>query len=972
MNFARQLQSKAVSFPRLRGGYRAYLSAVTAALMVASAAGIVAADPVYLNLSDVANRRLEDDAVAGNGEGGWSDEGANDMFIYPPVQHGDVTRNGHHFRLAKPTPERPNTIIMLRGKALPHLPAKVKVAAPNALGKYIYFLQNMSRTPGGIAGDATVARYTIHYADGSSESLVLQAGRHLRHWWTGSWWDNSGADSWPIFMGQSAYSSKWKQYIGVWAMRWVNPHPDKAITGITLASEGLSLPAIFAITIDNEDYHAGEQLKADFKRPADAPIGYFDAKLAKEREQVFEAMGKLKMIQGVRGVEVIAPDLLAVTLDAWVARGPGAGEAQAAAMQLPQTFTISVNGSQATHPRRVGRLSYEHWNGDIGPFKQNVVYWHTYYLELGKPLPAGASCEVSVAGIEAPFNGSAALRFDPGAVVTRAIKVNQVAYSDLAQRRYAYLGWWAADLGPVNYDLFTRFRVINEATGKPVHQGSITLRTDDDKLSGERVYEMDLSPLKAGAYHIAIDGLGRSSRFAVGGEGIADLYRQTNRAYYHQRAGAALTEPYTTFTTALHHHRMTKSGRVAGDDHQGTPEDPVKTFRGGYHDAADFDVFTYHLRATAQTLAAYEMLPKAFGDGDLNIPESGNGVPDVLDEAHWALMAYLDLQHEDGAVPLGRGNAQDAQRDYVRQHGASPPYGILPPTTTSSAEYAAVAAQFARLIKRYDSARAQAYLASAKRAFAWAQANTQSGDQAQRAGKLLRTWAAGELYATTSDAADHQAFKDLYHDGGYKGYHYTYAVNLPTFMGAYVRCNHSDVATDIRDDLRGELTRRAAEIIKKTDEPAYRVGFGARDRGFGWGTLNGGGHYANLLLLAHHLTGEQRFLDAASLNADFQLGCNPLSKTFITRMGDRPPRHPQIAAYLYTGPVKTGDAVPGITIYGLADRKLSWYPQDVPPWRRWRDLGNGGAEVSSEFTITETIGASSMLYGMLYGLSSAR
>lgn len=823
-----------------------------------------------------------------------------------------------------------------------------------------------------MGGDATVARYTVHYADGSSESIALPAGRHLRNWWTGSWWDNSGADSWPIFMGQNAYSGKWKQHIGVWAMRWVNPQPTKTITGITLASEGLSLPAIFAITIDDEDYHAGEQLKADFKRPADPPIGYFDAKLAKEREQVFEAMRKLNMAQGMRGVEVIAPDLLAVTLDAWVARGPGAGEALAASMQSPQTFIVKVNGAPPKHPQRVGRLSYEHWNGDIGPFQQYVVYWHTYYLKLGEPLTTGASCEVSVAGIEAPYTGSMTLRFDPDSVVTRAIKVNQVAYSDLGQRRYAYLGWWAADLGPVNYDRFTRFRVVDDATGKPIHQGSITLRADEDKLSGERVYEMDLSPLKAGAYHIVIDDLGRSSRFAIGGEAVADSYRQTNRAYYHQRAGVALTEPYTTFTTPVHHHRMTRSGRIAGDDQRDTPEDPVKTYRGGYHDAADFDVFTYHLRATAQTLAAYEMLPKAFGDGDLNIPESGNGVPDVLDEAHWALVAYRDLQHEDGAVPLGRGNAQDAQRDYVRKHGITPPYGIFPPTTTSSAEYAAVAAQYARLIKPYDAATAQKNLTSAKQAFAWAQANPQSGDQAERAGKLLRTWAAGEMYATTGDAADHQAFKDLYHDGGYKGYHYTYAVNLPTYMSAYLRCIHPDVATDIRDTLRRELIRRAEEIITKTDEPAYRVGLGARDRGFGWGSLNGGGYYANSLLLAHHLTGEQRFLDAVSLNADFQLGCNPLSKTFITGMGDRPPLHPQVAAYLYTGPGKTGNTVPGITIYGLADRKPNWHPQDIPPWRRWRDLGNGGAEVSSEFTITETIGASSMLYGMLYGLSGAQ
>lgn len=140
MKSACQHQLKAYLCRCLRGADRNCLLAVTVALMVASTAGVVAADPIYLDLSPVANRGWEDDGIAGNGEGGWSDEGANDMFIFPPMPHGDVTRNGYHFRLVTPTPQRPNTIIMLRGQAMPDLPTQVKVAVPDAVGKYIYFL----------------------------------------------------------------------------------------------------------------------------------------------------------------------------------------------------------------------------------------------------------------------------------------------------------------------------------------------------------------------------------------------------------------------------------------------------------------------------------------------------------------------------------------------------------------------------------------------------------------------------------------------------------------------------------------------------------------------------------------------------------------------------------------------------------------------------------------------------------------
>ncbi len=932
-------------------------------------AGRAAAEPFFVDLSPVANRSLEDDGIAGNGEGGWTDEGTNDLFIYPPVPTGRMERNGHHFYLPAPTDTQPQTMILLRGQQLPDLPQQVEVPVPQKTGRYLYFLQTMARTPDGI-GDAEVARYTVHYADGTSALIALRAGQHLHHWWTGEWYENSGADSWPILMGRNAHSIKWKRLIGVWAMRWTNPHPQKPITRITLASAGRAVPAILAITIDDADYHASEKIKAHYQRPADPPIGYFDEKLAGERRQVYERMLKEELVRGVRSIEVIRPDLLAITLDAWVAGGPGAGEEKAAALQTPQTFSIRINGGDAIQPTHVGRLSYEHWNGDIGPFRQQVLYWHTYYLQLPAPLPAGAACRVEVAGIEPPLQAAATLEFDPARTITRVIKVNQVAYASSASRRYAYLGWWAADLGAVDYDAFKQFLVIDEASGQPVHEGPITLRAERDALSGEKVYEMDLAALKPGQYHLLIDGLGRSSSFGVGGAGITELYRQTNRAYYHQRAGTALEAPYTTFVTPAHHHRVTQSGRVVRGDQPGTAEDPVREFRGGYHDAADFDVFTYHLRATAQTLGAYEMHPQAFGDGDLNIPESGNGVPDVLDEANWALLAYLELQHDDGAVPLGRGNEQDAQRDYVRKHGQAPPFGIFPPSATSSAEYAAVAAHYARLIRPFDAAAAEKYTASARKAFAWAQANPQVGDRAEEASALLRTWAAAELFCTTGDPQIHEAFKTLHRAGGYMKPHWRYEGYLPTFMKSYALSDRDDIDPAIQKELRDNLIRRADDYLKRTEAPAYRVGLGARDRGFGWGTLNGGGRYGEQLLLAHRLTGEQRYLDGASLNADFQLGCNPLSKTFITGMGDRPPLHPQIAAYLYTGPGKTGDTVAGITIYGLAEQAPSWYPTEVPPWRRWRDLGNGGAEVSSEFTITETIGASSMLYSTLHALEA--
>ena len=85
-------------------------------------------------------------------------------------------------------------------------------------------------------------------------------------------------------------------------------------------------------------------------------------------------------------------------------------------------------------------------------------------------------------------------------------------------------------------------------------------------------------------------------------------------------------------------------------------------------------------------------------------------------------------------------------------------------------------------------------------------------------------------------------------------------------------------------------------------------------------------------------------------------------------MGSRPPNHPQLSDFLYGDPALKKKPVKGITVYGLAAQNPAWYPPATPPWRIWRDLGSGGAELSSEFTITDTIGATAMLYAALYAL----
>jgi hypothetical protein len=194
---------------------------------------------------------------------------------------------------------------------------------------------------------------------------------------------------------------------------------------------------------------------------------------------------------------------------------------------------------------------------------------------------------------------------------------------------------------------------------------------------------------------------------------------------------------------------------------------------------------------------------------------------------------------------------------------------------------------------------------------------------------------------------------------------------------SYINSKQPGIDDGIRRKLTELLLRDADKAAETTEAAPYRNAsrVGASH---GWGSFNGGAHSAFPNILACLLTKDIKHLNTGSLNADPQLGANPLSKGFVTGLGARHPVQPQLNPHLYSGPNKTGKTAPGITVYGLAGQpkdgfvhNAKWYPDKTPPGRHYVDQGSG-SESSSEFTITETIGSSAMLYAFLYALEATQ
>jgi hypothetical protein len=272
------------------------------------------------------------------------------------------------------------------------------------------------------------------------------------------------------------------------------------------------------------------------------------------------------------------------------------------------------------------------------------------------------------------------------------------------------------------------------------------------------------------------------------------------------------------------------------------------------------------------------------------------------------------------------------------------------------------------LILPYDRSNATSYLAAAMRAYDYARAHP--GERDNRYAELM-AWAAAELFETTGRSRYSADLAELCASNRF----FTSSRSQTVVPWSYVRSTKPNVDKKLQRELREALLQQADRIVAATQKPAYRMGVGNNDW-TGWGVCNGGGRWADPCLRAYWLTGEQKYLDAACLNADWQLGCNPLSQTFITGMGYRHPNRPEISGCLYRGgtighghnqpQMAEAETIKGITTYGIGHGLWWWYTAEVPLWRRYRDLWGSHAECCSEFTVHQTLGPSAMLYQTLY------
>ncbi|NJR66930.1 MAG: glycosyl hydrolase family 5, partial [Leptolyngbyaceae cyanobacterium CRU_2_3] len=346
---------------------------------------------------------------------------------------------------------------------------------------------------------------------------------------------------------------------------------------------------------------------------------------------------------------------------------------------------------------------------------------------------------------------------------------------------------------------------------------------------------------------------------------------------------------------------------------------------GGWHDAGDYGKYVATTAVTiGRILSLYEQRPQLFWDGQLAIPESGNGIPDVLDEMQFGLDWLLRMQRPDGAVyrklsgtawPIGLSPDEDQQSRYV--------YGVSTPET---AKFAAAMAIAARVFQPLKTELAQPYQQAAEKAWSYLeqhptmQVDWVDGDDSG-SGKYLssetdtetsltvdtddRFWAAAELYIATGQPQFEQYVAKYLKRNDYTLFEW----KDPSALGMtnYLFQTKQPIASNIRRRLVSKLQKRANQALDRVNQSGYRL---ANDR-FIWGSNKIAAEEAITLLYAHQVTPRAAYKAAAADQLDYLLGRNPFNQTFVTGLGTHPVRHTN---HLFTR--AKGIYIPGLLVGG--------------------------------------------------------
>ena len=446
------------------------------------------------------------------------------------------------------------------------------------------------------------------------------------------------------------------------------------------------------------------------------------------------------------------------------------------------------------------------------------------------------------------------------------------------------------------------FQVLRTSDKKVVFRGKLGPVMDDPD-SGDPLREADFSSLQEeGEFFITVPGVGYSFPFKITPDVYTDAYYLCMRSYYGQRCGIQV-DLGPRFPQYHHDACHIQDGAF----HPSSGKTGSKNATKGWHDAGDYGKYVVNSGISCGTLLwAYEWFPEKVGAIRLDLPESGNGIPDILNEIKWNLDWMLTMQDSDGGVwhklttekfcGFVAPEKDDGGTRYIIGTGKEP-YK----STGATGDFAAVMAMAARIYRPFLPQYSEECRMAAEKAWPWLIAHpnvTFSNPSGVGTGgygdgdcgdEIL--WAAAELFRLTGKEEYNKYFITHYQKYPVSDIwpqSWGTVSNLGLWDYYFSNREESDGGTIV--DIEDQTLKAADSVVKSSHLTGYHHSL--RSANYIWGSNAVAANFGVLLLAADRMKPSRDYVSTALENLHYLFGRNAFGLCFVTQLGSHSVLHP--------------------------------------------------------------------------------
>jgi endoglucanase len=525
------------------------------------------------------------------------------------------------------------------------------------------------------------------------------------------------------------------------------------------------------------------------------------------------------------------------------------------------------------------------------------------------------------------------------------------AQDAVSKIRFNQIGFYpdAKKIAVITDDISGDFLIKSVSSGEVVFKSKLSIPHKID-FSPKITRIADFSAVtKPGIYVLNLPGFGDSYTFEIKPKVFNNLTKALIKGFYFQRMSIDLKPEFAGKWSRAAGHPDTQIIIHPSAASPTRPAGTVISCPRGWYDAGDYNKYIVNSGITMGTLLSlYEEFPSYFDTLGINIPESGNGAPDLLNEVVWNLRWMMTMQDPfDGGV-YNKVTSADFDAMIMPAASKTPRY-VVQKGTAATLDFAAVTAQAGRIFDKFKivfPGLSDSCVKASEKAWEWAVKNPKVAYNQELMNKLFKPvintgaygdsdfsdefiWAAAELYITTGKESYYKAYP-MFPDA---------QMPIPAWgdvrlLGYYTleRFEKKLTKTAAKDfpELKKRIIRKADEMTEGIAERPYQTVMGKSAGDFIWGSNSVATNEGILLIQAYKLSGDRKYLDYALSNLDYVLGRNATGYSFVTGCGHKTPMFPH---HRPSEADSIADPIPGLIVGGPNPGQqdgCKTYPSRIP------------------------------------------